>query len=209
MQLTFRKTAAHLCAAALAAFSILSCSQYEYSSTSPGVLEVRLAVKNTRTDLLPFTVFDSTQVEGSSMFFVMKSLEAVDVNEVHLPVFSDIYAIRRNPDGDFFNALEVRARDSMTVLGATWSPPQTYTSLELVIDSPSSVFISFGFYGSFIPVDPVLPYQALRQLEGMIPVESGKTTLVTVTFDLDRSLIQRTETFLFVPVFYISSVQIL
>ena len=136
-------------------------------------------------------------------------LESVDAAEVHLPIFSDLYAIRRNPDGDFFNALDPRARDSMTVLGASWSPPTTFTSLELVIDSPEGVFISYGFYGSFIPVNPVLPYQALRQLEATIPIESNRTTVVTVTFDLDQSLLQLTETFLFVPVFYISSVQIL
>jgi hypothetical protein len=208
MQLTFRKTAARLCAVALAAFGALSCSQYEYNSPSPGILEVRLAVKNSRTDLLPFATLDSTAVSANNMVFVMKSLEAVDANEVHLPVFSDLFAIRRNPDGDVYNALDPRARDSMTVLGASWAPPQTFTSLELVIDVPEGVFISYGFYGSFIPVDPILPYQALRQLEETIPVEANRTTIVTVTFDLDQSLIQLTESFLFVPVFYISSVQI-
>ena len=209
MQLTFRKTAARLCAVAFVALGTLSCSQYEYSSPSPGILEIRLAVVNNRTDLLPFATFDSTSVSANDLVFIMKSLEGVDANVVHLPIFSDLYAIRRNVDGDFFNALDPRARDSMTVLGATWAPPSTFTSLEMVIDVPEGVFISYGFYGSFIPIDPILPYQALRQLQATIPVEANRTTIVTVTFDLDQSLIQLTESFLFRPVFYISSVQIL
>ncbi len=209
MQLTFRKSAARLCAVFILALGAISCEQYEYSSPSPGVMEVRLAVKNTRTDLLPFATFDSTTFNSHSMFFIMKSLEAVDGNEVHLPVFSDLFAIRRNPDGDFFNALDPQARDSMTVLGAAYAPPQQFTSLELVVDVPEGVFISYGLYGSFIPVDPVVPFQALRQLEASIPVEANRTTIVTVTFDLDQSLLQLTESFLFVPVFYISSVEIL
>jgi len=209
MQLTFRKTAARLCAVAFVALGALSCSQYEYSSPSPGILEIRLAVVNSRTDLLPFAVLDSTSFNAHNLVFVMKSLEAVDANVVHLPVFSDLFAIRRNVDGDFFNALDPSARDSMTVLGATWAPPSTFTSLEMVIDVPEGVFISYGFYGSFIPIDPILPYQALRQLQATIPVEANRTTIVTVTFDLDQSLIQLTESFLFRPVFYISSVQIL
>jgi len=209
MQLTFRKSAARLCAVAVLAFGALSCEQYEYNSPSPGVLEVRLKVLNTRTDLLPFATFDSTAQSFASMVFIMKSLEAVDANEVHLPIFSDLYAIRRNPDGDFFDALDPRARDSMTVLGAAYAPPQQFTSLELVIDVPEGVNISYGLYGSFIPVDPVIPFQALRQLEAVIPIESNRTTVVTVTFDLDQSLLQLTESFLFLPVFYISSVEIL
>ena len=208
MQLSFRKSAARLCAVLFPVIATLSCGQYEYSSPSPGVLEVRLSVKNTRTDLLPFATLDSTAVSAHSMFFVMKSLEAVDANEVHLPIFSDLYAIRRNPDGDFFNALDPRARDSMTVLGASYAPPQQFTGLEMVVDVPEGVFISYGLYGSFIPVDPVLPFQALRQLEGNIPIEANRTTIVTVTFDLDQSLLQLTESFLFAPVFYISSVVI-
>ncbi len=209
MQLTFWKSAGRFCAVAILALGALSCEQYEYNSPSPGVIEVRLKVANTRTDLLPFATFDSTATSAHSMTFVMKSLEAVDANEVHLPIFSDLYAIRRNPDGDIFNALDPRARDSLTVLGAAYAPPQQFTGLELVVDVPEGVFISYGLYGSFIPVDPILPFQALRQLEGTIPVESNRTTVVVVTFDLDQSLIQLTESFLFAPVFYISSVEIL
>ena len=205
MQLTFRKSAFRILAVILS-LSAFSCSQYEYSSPDPGVIDVRLTVKHSRTSLMPYP--DSLGLTGSGMVFLMKSLDGVASGDVSLPIFSDLFAIRRNPDGDEFNALSLATRDSMTVLGKAYAPPQMYEGLELVISSPQGVFISYGFYGSFIPVSPVLPFRGLQQLEADIPVQSGRTTVVTVTFDLDRSLLQQTESFLFVPVFYISSVVI-
>jgi len=204
MQLTLRTTAFRILAVFFLAITALSCSQYDYSSPDPGVIDVRLAVKHTRTDLMPFP--DSLGIYGSGMVFVMKSLEAVASNDVHLPVLSDLHAIRRNPDGDEFNALSLATRDSMTVLGSTYAPPGMFEGLELVMSPPQGVFISYGFYGSFIPVSPVLPFIGLQRLTADIPIESGRRTIVTVTFDLDGSLLQLTESFLFVPRFYISSV---
>jgi hypothetical protein len=77
------------------------------------------------------------------------------------------------------------------------------------VSAPGFVVISYGLYASVIPITVVRPYIGLQRLEASIPVESGRVTRVTVTMDLDQSLIQRTETFLYIPVFYISSVEIL
>jgi len=207
MQLSFRTLACRVCAISIISLTALSCSQYEYNSPDPGVVDVRLAVKNSRTDLIPFP--DSTGLPFNGMFFVMKSLEGMAPSEVRLPIFSDLNAIRRNPDGDEYNALSAEARDSVTSLGSAYAPPGSMLGLEMVISPPEGVFISYGFYGSFIPVNAVFPFTGLQRMETEIPVTSGRVTRVTVTFDLDQSLLQLTESFLFVPVFYISSVEIL
>jgi len=187
--------------------SALSCEQYEYLSPDPGVIEVRLKVLNSRQDLLPFSPSDS--IDQNILFITLNMLEAVQPEDVRLPIYSDLIAVRRDPEGDLFNCLDTRGRDSLFILGMAYTPPQTFTGLELTIDSPDFVFIDYGFYGSFIPVTLVQPYYATQELSRNIPVESGHTTRVIVVFDLDQSLIQLTETFLFTPIFYISSVEIL
>jgi hypothetical protein len=143
------------------------------------------------------------------MTFTMTSLVAIHPGDVRLPIYSDLFAVRRNPDGDIYNCFDVRARDSLTILGQAYAPPETFTSLQMTVIAPNFVFISFGFYGSTIPVEIVRPYFATQVMPGQISVQSGRKTVVTVTFDLDQSLIQRTESFLFKPVFYVSSVEIL
>jgi hypothetical protein len=186
----------------LSTLVVPSCSDYEYSSPEPGILDVRLKVINNRQDLLPFSLTDSLVIPSASMFLVMKSLYAIQPDDVELPVYSDLFAIRRNPDGDFYECFSGAARDSMVILGQTYAPPELFTGLQMLIESPFSVSISYGFYSSTIFINPVLPFIGLQNMEAEIPIESGRTTRVTVALDLDRSLIQLTESFLFFPVFY-------
>jgi hypothetical protein len=193
----------------VAAFALFSCSDYEYSSPEPGIIEVRLKVINNRQELLPFTRVDSVVFPAANMIMVLRTLHTTQSNGALLPVYSDLQAIRRNPDGDFYNCLTTLARDSALTLGQAYAPPEQFSGLQMVIDSPFGVDISYGFYGSFIPVTPVLPFVALQALSASIPVESGRTTRIVVALDLDRSLIQLTESYLFQPVFFISSVEIL
>jgi hypothetical protein len=188
---------------------VLSCEQYEYTSPEPGIVEIRLKTVNNRQDLLPFSSFDSIAYPFASMVMSLNDLVAIQPNDVRLTVFSDLHAIRRNPDGDFFDTLSPFARDSIFILGQAYAPPQTFTGLDLNVTAPFGVQIFYGAYSSFIIVDAVRPYIALQQLTHSIPVESGRTTRVTVAFDMDASLIQLTESFLYLPVFYVSSVEIL
>ncbi|MBI4534990.1 MAG: hypothetical protein HY708_01840, partial [Ignavibacteriae bacterium] len=107
--------------------SSISCQQYDYGSPLPGVLEVRLAVKNNRTDLIPF---------GQLNIFLLKltSLEVREPEGTRLAILSDLQAIRRNPDGHFFNCLDTLARDSAFVLGMTYAPPKTFTKLNVIAE---------------------------------------------------------------------------
>jgi hypothetical protein len=205
MPFSFRSTVSRFSIALVLSLTTLSCEQFEHSSPLPGILEVRLGVINNRQDLLPYT--------AAGFFLRLKSLEANQPGGIKLPIFSDLSAIRRNPDGDEFNSLDAQARDSSLILGQVYAPPEPFTRLELTISPEQFVFISQGFFGSTIPVIEIPPVQALQRLpkdpgqQLNINVQESRLTVVTVTLNLDSALVQRTETFGYRPYFYVSSVQ--
>jgi hypothetical protein len=187
--------------------SSLSCEQYEYLSPSPGILEVRLGVANNRVNsFLPF---------GSNNTFIANfdDLEALQPGNVKLPIFADLSAIRRHPDGDFFNCLDPAARDSLIILGRVYAPPATFSGLRFTMSVFPFVQITYPYAVSEIIVEIPTLTQALQTVPRPghppvnIKVESNSLTRVTVTFDLDSSLVRKFETFEFRPYFYVSSVQ--
>lgn len=187
-------------------FLVVSCEQFEYSSPLPGVLEIRLGVANNRQTLIPFG-------PQSRFGLTLRSLEAKRPGGTRLPIFSDLHAIRRNPDGDYFNCLDTLARDSASVLGQVYAPPGTFTALEFTVSPDPIVFILYGFYSNIIGVVVRPQFQDLQRLPAPgdqlnIRIEESRLTRVTVTLDLDSSLVQRTETFEYVPRFHVSSVEI-
>jgi len=218
MSVLFRTHLQHLLIALLLSLVTLSCDQYEYASPVPGILEIRLNVKNNRPSLLPVSNLNDFS-------FILKELEATQSGDIKLPVLPDIYAIRRNPDGDRFNCLDPLGSDSALVLGASYAPPQLFTGLEMFTEFapsqnqfggqsyPYAVTIQTGFFPSVIEVrQPVPPPPAFRALPRAgetlnIQVNEGRLTRVTVTLDLDSTLTRRTEFFLGDLYFYVSSVQ--
>jgi hypothetical protein len=193
----------------------LSCDQYDYNSPLPGVVEVRLAVKNNRTGILNFTPPDTTGATAASFFVLnVKTLEIFQSSTgARLPIYANVYAIRRNPDGDDFNALAMAARDSQIVLGAGNAAPGTYDRLELTVAPASFLVRSFGAYTTQIDVVDQPPYQQLQQMPPIgvplsITVQEGHTTRVVVTFDMDSSLIRRVESFNHLPHYFVSSVNV-
>jgi hypothetical protein len=146
----------------------------------------------------------------------LRSLDAVEHYPVKLPIYSDLTAIRRNPDGDFFNCLDPLARDSAFILGRVYSPPTTYTQLLFTVEVSPIVFVMDVFSGvpNIIQVRQDPTTEALQQLPATgqsrlsVPVETDRRTVVTVTFDLDSSLVRRTEWFQYRPYFYVSSVKV-
>lgn len=198
-----------LAALLLAALAGLSCSQYEYDSPLPGIIEIRMSVKNNRPGILEFSGIDTTTGTGNFFILNLKDMEVIQPGGQRLRVYASLAAIRRDPDGDNFNTLSLEARDSALVLGVGYAPPGVYDRLEMSITSTGVVIRASG---GNIPVIDLPPFIALQQLPPadqpvVIPVTEGRTTRVNVTFDMDRSLRQRAESFDYVPYFYISSVQ--
>jgi hypothetical protein len=197
----------------LAAIALLSfsCSQYDYNSPQPGILEIRLKTKNSRTDFMPFGL-------NSSFFFNLKSLEVFDNAGNRLPVLPDLNAIRRSVDGDFFNTLDTLARDSALIMGKVYAPPAQYNRIEIVaqLNTGGGSEVVVPNIGSLVRriqvVEPTPLPPALNTLprasEGLsFQVNEGRTTVVNVMIDLDSTLIRQTETFLGDLQFYVSSIQ--
>ncbi len=201
--------AVRLCLLAATALSAISCSQYDYVSPTPGILEIRLRTKNSRQDFIPF---------GTSTFiFNLKSLDAIRDNGARLDVLPDLNTIRRSNDGDNFNTLDTLARDSVLVLGKVYAPPGKYVGIDIVAEllHGFSVVQIAGVAGRFIPIpviEPVPPPPALNQLPRSgqtlsFTVNEGKVTRVNVMIDLDQTLLRRTEYFEGDLQFYVSSIQ--
>jgi hypothetical protein len=99
------------------------------------------------------------------------------------------------------------------VIGQTYTPPGTYKRLDLS-------FSPLPFFSFFNGIQNVPVFVVDRRDEGQtvisliksFPIEEGKTTVVTITADLDsslsRSIIQGEDVLGFLPYFRISSVKI-
>ncbi len=182
----------------------ISCDQLEYVSPTPGIVEVRLRVKNSRTDLMPFAGGDTNYVP-----LLLRTMHVTQPGNVKLVLLSDLHAIRRNPDGDLYNGLSTLARDSAIILGQAYAPPGTFTGLEFTLEWVGVVFLGSGFFPAQIPIQATIPpAPAYNNLEPLsIGVRENQFTRVTLTLDLDSSLVQRTEWFELHPRYYVSSVQ--
>lgn len=196
------------------ALLVFSCEQYEYTSPLPGLLEVRLRTINSRqdtcsqcTEFIPFGL--------SNFTLKLTSLEVKRGDGARLPVYANEYAIGRNSeDGDPYNCLDTLARDSALVLGRTFAPPDVFTNVEFTV-SPffPLVLILDTLSHTYNPIDVVdfqrVAFHRLPKSGGSlnIRVEEGRTTRVTVTINLDSTLVRRLEDFEYRPYFYVSSIQ--
>ena len=186
----------------------LSCKQYEYASPLPGILEVRLKVINNRQNLMPF---------GSSNSFglLLKELNAVKPGNIKLPIFADVKALRRSPDGDPLNALDTLSRDGELVLGAAYSPPTGFANLEMVLEFDQFLIAVHGR----VPIPTVIGvtsptviptfFQMVPEppLSSNMQVNEARRTVVTVGLNLDSVLVRHAENFVINPSFSVLSVQ--
>ncbi len=209
MSLTHKTIALRLLIGVMLSLFALSCKQYEYASPLPGVLEIRLKVVNNRQDLIPFGPLNT-------FFFSLGELNGMQPGDIKQPIYADLQAIRRSPDGDPVNTLDSLGRDSIFVLGATYAPPITFVGLEIDLEewgSAIQIFRNAIPIPNFIfvnnPPPPAPPPPRFFELSAPSPIQvnEGRRTVVTVTLDLDASLLRRTEFFELYPAFYISSVK--
>lgn len=208
----------------------LSCKQYDYVSPTPGILEVRFRVlvnDPEKQRLIPFAAPDSIGNVNNAFFLLLKSITTFRSDGSDQELYGDLNAIRRNPDGDPFNCLDTRARDSVWDLGIAYFPPSNVSRLLLKVApigfSTNAVPVIFVavfdsttrqyFLRSFEVRMPVPPPVELQQISTFgqgpldIRVDEGKTTKVTLTFDIDSSLVRRNEWYEYHPKFYITSIQ--
>ncbi len=204
----FRRNRFHWFVVAFAVMLGFSCEQYEYASPTPGILEVRFAVRNeVNAGYIPFGDLDSTTGAQNLFAMVLNRLEVKQSGDVKQEIFSSLSAIRRNPDGDIFNCLHVSARDSMPLLGIAYVPPGHYTELVLSASLNGPIIVSNPPVFNEFPISALPPFVGSFTLPINVDVQESRTTKVVVTLDLDLSLIRRAEDYVYREVYYVSSVQ--
>ncbi|HZY10544.1 MAG TPA: hypothetical protein VFF29_05260 [Bacteroidota bacterium] len=171
-----------------------SCTQYEYSSPLPGILEIRLK-----------TISDTARIKFSPLNnFVLKitAVEAVREDQARVSIYEDIKALGRTTS--IYNTLDYRARDSNLVIGQGYVPPGNYIGVNLLIE-PGSVAILDGYRR--IPVVKSESFDALLRFRRPFTVSELNTTFINVAIDLDTSLVQGADIYDFNPYYYISSIK--
>lgn len=186
----------------LFAFALISlialggCSQYEYSSPLPGIIDIRLRTKSNEIAFTPLNNF----------ILKVTSVEAVRNDGARAAVYEDTKAIGRTTN--IYNVLDLRARDSSLTMGQAYLPPGDYIGINLLIQPGASVILD-GYRN--IPVDPpddFSPLLTFRKEGGgtLFHIEEGITTSIVVTLDLDSTLQKGANKYYFRPYYYVSSV---
>ena len=212
MSLSYRTILVRLLIGVMLSALALSCKQYEYASPLPGIVEVRLKVVNSRTDFMPFGPFNRFGLS-------LKELNAVEPNGFKQPIYADLHALGRNPDGDLINMLDTIAGGGNLVLGQAYAPPGAFTGVEIRIGGfdPAVLIINaqFGFINQILvnpPLPPAPPTPTFYQMPEPpattnITVSEGRLTVVTLGINLDSVLVRRSEYFEIHPSFSVLSVQ--
>ncbi|MGA2625262.1 MAG: hypothetical protein ABSF91_15515 [Bacteroidota bacterium] len=178
-------------------FSAISC-QYDYNSPGPGYIEVRL-----RTIAHPIDIFNPqnnftltiTQVEAE------RNDGALDL------IYGDLKAFNRTPS--VVNTLDTLSRDSVKIMGLGYAPPGHYVAVDLLI-TPGQIITLDAYRQISVCTDVTCgsPYvfNPFLRFEKPFDVNEGRTTRVTLTINLDSTLVRGAEKFYFRPYYYISSI---
>ena len=103
------------------------CTQYDYSSPLPGIIEVRL---KTISHNIPFDPLNNFVIKVSRV-------EAIRDDGARTIIYEDLKAIQRTTN--VYNTLDFRARDSALVMGESYAPPGHYVAIQLQIEAADAV----------------------------------------------------------------------
>lgn len=168
------------------------CAQYKYASPAPGTIEVRL---RTKSQNIPYSALNA-------FYMQLTEVRAVRSDSAKLEIYEDLKAINRSYPLNF-NAFDSTAYDSSMVLGEAYAPPGNYVGLDLILQ-PLGLIVLDGYRD--IQVKTPLDFQSYAGLRAPFKIYQSKTTIVTVTFNVDSSLTRGAESFHFTPVYYVSSI---
>ncbi|TAK56192.1 MAG: hypothetical protein EPO24_11445 [Bacteroidetes bacterium] len=176
----------------IALFFNSGCEQYDYASPGAGILEVRLRTVSTNIEFRELNNFVLTLTE----------LIAYRNDGARMPVYQDVKAIDRKTAS--YNTLQPKARDSSLVIGQAYVPPGDFVSINMLMTPGINVILD-GY--RFVPVITSETASDVLVFEKPFKTESYKTTVVTLTIDLDCSLVKGVDWYYFYPCYYISSIQ--
>lgn len=179
-------------AALLGLLMMNSCSQYEYTSPLPGTIDVKLHVISNNIAFDPHNNF----------VLKVTSVEAVRASDLaRAVILEDTKALSRTTN--VYNTLDDRARDSTLVMGEAFLPPDDYIGVNLLIQPGERVVLD-GYRN--IDVTTESKFNPLLMFRRPFRIDESRTTSLVVTIDLDKSLVQKSNVYLFVPVYFISSI---
>jgi hypothetical protein len=179
-----------------ALFLFGSCGQYDYSSPSPGTIELRLRSY--------YNNFD-TSFALNNFTLKVTTIEAIRSDGVLANVFQDVKSI--GPSADIYNAFGKDAYDSAIVLGRYPMPPADYNGLRLSIEPGPNVILD-GYRTISVQTLPAELYTATVELGRHFTIQEAKTTTIVLTVDLDATLQKLAYTFQYVPRYTVSSVSV-
>jgi hypothetical protein len=163
----------------------------EYASPLPGIVEVRLKTISTNINFDPLNNFILT----------VSSVEAIRNDDVRVVIYGDLEAIERKPTK--LNTLDVRARDSLMIIGLTYVPPGSYKGIDLLLE-PARETILDGY--RVITVERLPDFDPRLRFRSPYTVAELATTRITLEVNLDSTLQRRANTYRFTPFYSISSI---
>ncbi len=179
-------------------FSAISC-QYDYNSPGPGYIEVIL-----HTISSPRNITFSPQ---NNFTLTITTVQAVRDNGALDLIYGDLKAFNRQPT--VVNTLDTLARDSSEIMGLGYAPPGHYTTIDLLL-TPGEIVTLDGYRQINVCADPKCgspyPSNTFLQFQSPFDVNEGQTTRVTLTINLDSTLVKGAEQYYFRPYYYISSI---
>lgn len=179
-------------------FSAISC-QYDYSSPGPGYIEVRL-----RTISSPKNITFSPQ---NNFTLTITTLQAERDDGALDIIYGDLKGFNRAPT--VVSTLDTLSRDSSEVMGLGYAPPGHYVAIDLLI-TPGQMVTLDGYRQIPVCTDPSCgspyPFNSFLQFQSPFDVNGGQTTRVTLTINLDSTLVRGASQFYFRPYYYISSI---
>ncbi len=167
--------------------------QYNYSSPLPGLVDIRL-----------HTISDSGRIAFSALNnFVLKitQVTALRSDYTQAQIYGDVHAIKSTTG--IYNTLDLHAEDSSLVVGQADIPPGDYLGILMLIQ-PGPTVILDGYRN--IPVRPLPDFDPTLSFIKSFKISEQKTTRIVLTINLDSSLVKQSDTFLFIPYYYISSI---
>lgn len=169
----------------------ISC-QYDYNSPTPGIIQIRL---KTISNNIEFT-------ELNNFIIKITGIEAVRSNGSRVSIYEDLMAIESKTL--LVNTLDFRARDSSLIIGETYVPPGDYVGVNMLIE-PSTEVILRGY--QIIYVNKPENFNSLLTFRKPYHVDESKTTYITLTIDLDKTLVKGAYAYTFDPHYDITSIK--
>ena len=168
----------------------LGC-QTEYASPLPGIVEVRLKTVSQNIKFDPLNNFILT----------VSSVETIRDDDARAEVFADLEAISR--EDTKLNTLDQRAEDSTLIVGQTYIPPGSYKGIDLLLE-PAETVILDGYRVIDVERDP--DFDNRIRFRKPFTVSEFTTTSIILEVNLDSTLLQKANTYLFRPYYNISSI---